>query len=94
MQGRQEDELSDTDDEDAVEVQLDVRPPLSLRDVAATFGGLRNCFLVSDEPPSTGPTKPIHLCDSKTENVLRVADVEKIYADLEGCLPPTLRKQF
>ena len=46
--GRQEDVLSDTDDEDVPDVQLDVPHPMSLADVAKVFGSISDCFLVTD----------------------------------------------
>lgn len=42
-----EDALSDTDDEDAPDVELEVRPPQSLQDVADVFPGLGESFLLT-----------------------------------------------
>eukprot|EP00667_Euglena_gracilis_P011343 EG_transcript_11584 len=98
MKAQAEDALSDTDDEDAPDVELEVRPPQSLRDVADVFPGLGQSFLLTATDDADAvrlvPPKPIHRFAAATRNALRVEDVRRALEEVEACLPPALRKQF
>eukprot|EP00668_Euglena_longa_P002223 GGOE01002568.1.p1 GENE.GGOE01002568.1~~GGOE01002568.1.p1 ORF type:complete len:411 (+),score=78.67 GGOE01002568.1:77-1309(+) len=98
MRAQAEDALSDTDDEDAPDVKLEVRPPQSLQDVANAFPGLKDSFLLTAKDDAEAvrcvPSKPIHRFDADIRNALRVEDVDKAHEEIEACLPPPLRKQF
>eukprot|EP01010_Urceolus_cornutus_P003499 NODE_493_length_1608_cov_272.003207_g375_i0.p1 GENE.NODE_493_length_1608_cov_272.003207_g375_i0~~NODE_493_length_1608_cov_272.003207_g375_i0.p1 ORF type:complete len:455 (-),score=108.63 NODE_493_length_1608_cov_272.003207_g375_i0:126-1490(-) len=99
--GRKEDVLSDTDDEDAPDVKLDIPHPTSLADVVAAFGGpdpdrhfLLSGTAVSEDPCELVTATPMNTFASESLNELNVKELDGVYAEIRGFLAPHRRKLF